>query len=403
MFQDKFDRNIEITTGDGVQYICLWNESTLTLDFANTVYEFINKPKSFVDKRNPKSKRIPMSIIFQGEKHIETANRFLKSAEDKRYWVVNHPVYGVLNGHPISIEVANNSLSVTQITIDFIETITDEAGVVEAQSSFENSSDLYNELSEDSAQAFSNSEDIGSSKKSILQSISDVSIKYKSIYTNDTIQEIQNNIRNISTYVDNIISAPYNFVKDLYNFVGYIAFIKTNIIGKIQTIEQIYEDFKNVLSTESSSKKYFESAGASAIGTTALSILNIEDSEVFSREDLVSLGKQVSNMYSDYFSTLEKNEIQLEENNSFIIDYKTQNNLYTLVASSIYKIMQLIYNARQERVITLDKDSNLIVLTHRYMGLDDLDKNIDSFRKMNNIKNKNIFIIKKGTKIRYYI
>jgi len=50
-----------------------------------------------------------------------------------------------------------------------------------------------------------------------------------------------------------------------------------------------------------------------------------------------------------------------------------------------------------------EKDSNLIVLTQRYMGLDPDDNNINTFRTINKIKNNSIFLVKKGTQITYYV
>ena len=86
-----------------------------------------------------------------------------------------------------------------------------------------------------------------------------------------------------------------------------------------------------------------------------------------------------------------------------MIGYEGQSVLNTLILEAVYSLYDLAFDAKQEREVVLDKDSNLIILTHKYMGLDENDENINTFRKINNIKNKSLFIIRKGRKIKYYI
>ena len=50
----------------------------------------------------------------------------------------------------------------------------------------------------------------------------------------------------------------------------------------------------------------------------------------------------------------------------------------------------------------MTSDTNLIVLTHKYFGLDADDKNILAFKETNNIKNNELFKIPKGRVIKYY-
>lgn len=405
MWQEKLNREIQITTGDGSVFECLYQVSSKTLEFNTAVFEFINKKKSFVDRRNPKSRKMTLEFIFQGDDHIEMSERFEKASEDSRFWVVNHPSYGIIYGHPLSIEFTTASLNSTEIVVEFVETITDEAGITESNFSKENPIDKYNELTENATQAFQENNVLtGEDRKSFVQNITDISNAYQSLYYGEEMQEVQQRIRQVSQAVNAVVANPERFVRDLYSFVGYIADLKTSIFQKIDTCEQIYADFKSVIEQSSGGRKYFESSGASLVGTMALSILNITDVSSFSRKNLLSIAERVNNLYNDYMQTLEENEVKYENyKNTFALDFTVQNSLYSLVVFSIYRLMNLIYNARQERILELEKDSNIIVLTHRFIGLDENDQNIELFRGINEIKNKNLFIIPKGTKIRYYI
>jgi hypothetical protein len=69
---------------------------------------------------------------------------------------------------------------------------------------------------------------------------------------------------------------------------------------------------------------------------------------------------------------------------------------------TVSNLFDLAFDAQQERVVYLPKDSNLVLLTHKYMGLAN-DENMQRFREINNIKLKELFRIKKGRKIKYYV
>ena len=77
--------------------------------------------------------------------------------------------------------------------------------------------------------------------------------------------------------------------------------------------------------------------------------------------------------------------------------------LNEIVNKTLYNLFDFAFKAKQERTVEIEKDSNLIVLTHKYLGLDENDENIEIFRKMNNISNRNIFGVKKGTVIKYLV
>ena len=59
------------------------------------------------------------------------------------------------------------------------------------------------------------------------------------------------------------------------------------------------------------------------------------------------------------------------------------------------------FGAKKEYIVVVPKDTNVILLTHRYLGLDADDKNIDTFVKTNNIHFNELFSIKKGRMIKY--
>jgi hypothetical protein len=59
------------------------------------------------------------------------------------------------------------------------------------------------------------------------------------------------------------------------------------------------------------------------------------------------------------------------------------------------------FETKRERIVITDKKTNLILLVHRYLGMDDDDENLDVFIKTNNLKLNQLFSIEKGVEIRY--
>jgi hypothetical protein len=88
---------------------------------------------------------------------------------------------------------------------------------------------------------------------------------------------------------------------------------------------------------------------------------------------------------------------------SYIPDPQSLFDLTSLVNKTIANLFKIALGAKQERIVYLDKSSNVINLTHRFYGLDPDDLNIQSFISTNKIGINEMLNIKKGRKIVYYL
>ena len=79
-----------------------------------------------------------------------------------------------------------------------------------------------------------------------------------------------------------------------------------------------------------------------------------------------------------------------------------QSALIDLITYTGQALFIISFDARQERSVILEKDSNLIVLTHRFLGLAS-DENLQTFKRINKIGLSETYRIKKGRLITYYI
>ena len=109
-------------------------------------------------------------------------------------------------------------------------------------------------------------------------------------------------------------------------------------------------------------------------------------------------------MYDEYLEILDSASVSIYDiEYSWSPDSTSSILLHDLVTYVLGSLFVLGLDSFQERIVTLEKDSNLILLTHKYLGLDASDESIENFRKINDIKLNELFKLKKGRTIKYYV
>ena len=92
-----------------------------------------------------------------------------------------------------------------------------------------------------------------------------------------------------------------------------------------------------------------------------------------------------------------------DELDSYVPDNQAMQLISSLVNFTLSNLFIIALNAKQERSIVLEADSNLINLAHRFYSLDLDDENIDELILNNNIGINEHLLVKKGRIIRYYV
>ena len=396
--------NIKFTikTGDGSVYYPLWRDSTKSTKLNFAKYDFINVKGSFIDRKESESGSFPLNFYFTGDDNLDQAKAFENSAKDKRLWTVTHPFYGTLSGHPTNIERNDNSFGNTEINVLFWESIADDypedsdsiPDEVEDRVVRLNSLGIQNYVSKAQPQTG----DINDLKSSIEISAARFepdkfsfndyrALKNKAL--GDLNLLIQETLVAIST-AQLVLSEPANFER--------------NIRNKIDSVKAAYDEVKSTINQENrQSKYYFESQAATLIANLAKSSVNPLLDDYILRSDIESVNSELLGLYNDYLITIDANQIPLENiNDEYSPDIDLQSALIDLVTYTSQSLFVLSFDARQERSIILEKDSNLIVLTHRFLGLAS-DENLEIFKRINKIGLSETYRIKKGRLITYYI
>ena len=397
--------NIKFTikTGNGKEFKPLLIIGESSMDFNTNTYNFIDVEKSLVERKKAQSTKYPLKFYFQGDDNIEQTEEFLQSAKDNRYWTVTHPFYGTIKGQPISISRNDSSYNSTELNVDFWESIVFD--FPKSNLSIQDNTLVRKEnVNATAVQSYSSksvqqSADIQKNKESNLL----VAKSFETLQTDETNVDYQNALAKAQKSNDNLLKNPNEAILDAQALLNipsdYVASIKAKLQSYVTAFNSLLKAPQTV-----ADKLFFESQGASCLACLCNAMVNYQfgvDYVVVSEVENVS--SSILSLYNAYQSQVESSATSnYTIENSYQANALLQSELYDLVMFTVSNLYNLSFEAQQERIVYLEKDSNLIVLTHKYFGLAN-DENIETFRQINDIKLKENFRLRKGRKIIYYV
>lgn len=403
---DSIDHGVfTITTGDGRTFTPMLKITETSKEFNATAFDFINKEGSLIDRRKVKARKFPLLFYFQGDDNIAQADAFDKSANDSRPWRVNHPLYGTIIGQPLSLSRNDSYFNSTEISVDFWETITDVIPVQQISPVDVVTAKTAN-LKAIAAIEYANKvvlkpADVGT-VKSLSEKINQVILKSIDATGYNDFMSIKNDV---AVKADNLIASPVEAMNSLFDLVGFPASLQLSVDARSNMVMAIYQNAKDLLKKLTpNNKALFENNAAAAVAAMANIILTPQDGDYVTRNDYELQVDKLTDMYNDYQSTLDLIYVpDVDFSKKYAAGVQTQTGLKSIIITTIGNMAVLAFAAKQERRVIVPTNTNLILLTHQYMGLDIEDVNLEQFRAINNIKNKKLFTVKKGTVIKYYV
>ena len=148
-------------------------------------------------------------------------------------------------------------------------------------------------------------------------------------------------------------------------------------------------------------KKIFQNNVTTLINGICLSAITPIGNEYQNANDVVSVIGTISFYWDSIVTALDN----LQSNNviGWNADYNIVYPTQAFVSFVISSLMGVAMSAKQERTFIVEKDTNVIVLTHRIYGIDDAQNNIDNLINQNSIGVNEMIQVKKGREIKYYI
>ncbi len=394
-----------IITGDGKSYTPLWKSGETSKEFNEATYEFNGLDGGLVARRRVKARQFPLTFWFTGADNIDQTDAFDTSANDQRAWTVRHPYYGNITGHPISIKRNDNDYNATEVTVEFRETI---SGNPPAQqiSIVDEVAGNYTTLSSTSSANYAakvNLKPVDVNQITSLSQKIDAQISAAMDAVNYNAYVLAKN--SIFDDITNLILDPVDVISAMYAFLSIPSQLVADVSIRLELLNAIYGSVKGLLSIYSANNKaFFESAGAACIGSVCNTLVNPAAGDYLTRGDIATANDSLTSLYNDYLATLDNAYVNITDPiNGFSASQETQTGVQELVIETMANLNALAFAAKQQRIIYTDNDTNLILLTHKYMGLDVDDVNLEQFRQLNNIRNKLLFNIPKGTQITYLV
>lgn len=410
-WEDNINNRIRITTGDGKVYepLTMLSDNVGSFEFNVSEFEFPEISGTKVDKRLRKGVRYPLILYFQGEDCIIDGKAFIESSNDTRPWDIIHPIFGQFRGHPLGIDFDNSGINVFKISCTVVETILDD-GVKTVFSPSDNAVFILNKSKETNVSSFNESvTSFETTDVTIMSSNTDKLYKasVSSIVDQDAFNEYFNLFNKAQTAIDNALFDAGLVIQQMQNFINYPANFSIGVKNKVNMIKQQANSFLSSVYNLSSSyneKKIFENNKGEVINTLIQAITTPQDGDYDSAMDVLFIIEQSISIYNQFIDELQG--LQSPDGyqpGSYLPNAEFLESLSYSFNYAVSNLFEIALNAGQERTIILEDDSNVVLLTHRFYGLEQDDSTLNKFISTNNITLDETIQIKKGRKIVYYV
>mgnify|MGYP003670027329 CR=1 FL=1 len=402
-WQNKIDNvKFSITTGDGKVFTPLWRTSGKSKEFNTAIYDFINVEGSLVERKKGKSSKHTLVFYFQGENNVEDTLAFDKSASDSRAWAVTHPYYGVLRGQPLNIAYNEDSLNVTEVTVDFWESINADYPDSEVSVKDLVSAKKSKVLSVASTVFASDIVPVTADISKLKFSNQISAVSFNGVLDNENNTDYSNAVAKSISSADNLLSNPLTAIESAHAILDLPSTFEVSVKEKIASYKSAFLALANEINSVTD-KLFFESQAGALIACLCNAVVNPLDTDYTLRTEIEETVVEVLELYSLYLSTIDLQQVQIYDvSDTYIPNVNTQIELNNLVSFTTGNLYNFAFDSKQLRTVYTPKNTNVILLTHRYMGLAS-DENLDNFIALNNIKLKELFIIKKGREIKYFV
>lgn len=389
-----------IQTGDGRKYEVLWRGAEKEKEYNTSSFEFINVYGTLVDRKQPQGGKFNLVFWFQGADNIEQADNFETSCDDPRQWTITHPFYGTLKGQPLSIKRDDSSLNITEITVPFWESISPNYPFVnfsKKDNTMNQHTKCFHVLLESATSTKFTPLDI---QKQQLN-LSKFGAELDKVQDSSTYADFQNALNSGLKAIDNLLANPINAIQTVQNFLDLPATYEQALKGRVASYENIYWRLKDSIETVTD-KKYFEGMAGTVLSVISAALVNPIFGDYVTVSDVENMLGRLRVLHNDYKQTLDLLSVDIYDvNNAYVPNAEAQLELDTLIIYVISNLYQFSLGTKRERIVVTKKDTNIILLTHRYLGLDEEDANIDKMIKLNDIRFNELFSIKKGREIKY--
>lgn len=405
-WKDLIENNtLKITTADGVTYSPIWKNANRNGDFNASKFDYLSLQGTYVYQGEKPSNGMGLELYFTGENCIEISNSFENSLIDKRPIELEHPYYGIRKIQPIAFSRDDSKMNVSKWNLDVFETIEtsqpnnvtsiDDTIDLNIQNTYENISTNF------TAKATLNSESILASKTSI----NDIDSEFtKSISNSSERAKFKTRVSTALRAANNIITDAKTSIDSINSLLEYPATVADTLKSRVASFNSSLDRLSTNIESYTSLQvlEYYTSFGASIINSICKTVINPSEGDYNSRRDVVEQIESLNTTFDTYIANIDANTANdAGIKGVYSPDASTINSIYSTYIYTVANLISLIQDAKVERELTVDKDTNIVLLTHEIYGLKQDDSTIKALININDFRRTNMIQIKKGTKVKY--
>jgi len=404
-WEDQIKQNFIITCGDGQRFQPLWDDKAVVKDVEYNLSEFNfpNVEGTFVDRRLAKGSRYAMNIVFQGAEHLAESARFEQSAKDRRPWVIDHPKYGRFTAQPASLNFDDTSLNYTKITGTLLETILRGLPTVTISP--------VDQIEELKSISFNSGALLFSSEPPIPQNMAVANASFYSAGINSGAPQIQteayfNLFNDANSAILNATAQPLAAITALQAVIGAPAQFTIAVRQRLQILVNQFAGLIGTLGNISSQagKLQFETTTGTVLSSMCSAASTPLPNDYVNMVDVLDVVQIILNAQTSFINALDSLQTDNGGNtDSYVPGLQFVTDVTDLVNFTVSELFEIAIGAQQERSIFCESDTNVILLAHRFYGLDQQDANIQRVMNNNSIGLSEILDIRKGRKILYYV
>lgn len=401
----KVKNDLIIQCGDGKQYKPAWINASFQVEYNTAEFNFPNVKGTKVDQGEIMGRKFSLEIFFQGDDHLDISNAFFESTKDRKPWAIQHPYYGIIYVKPASLSFENNEANISKIAGTILETILDDNPKVKfaPAETVKIKDEELDVVYEDALTEIPSATDIKVAKAGNLSMYSkgvpiiEIPEEFESYY---------NLFNTANSYATTAIATPLLFMRSIVAFIKYPSLLSISVKSRIDQLVKQWETLKATVEGlfGVGSKQIFQNKAAANISAMCYASATPLAGNYTNSVDVLTIIDKIKTVYSEYIESLDL----VQNDNGGNPDYFIPNadvlfKLTELVNITIANLFDIALNAKQQRIITLAEDTNIILLTHKLYGLDEQDNNMNELMINNSMSLNDILVIKKETKIYYYI
>lgn len=402
---DKKLSEFVITTGDSKKYTLFWKNPAYAIEFNIAEFKFPNLKGTRVERGMPMGRKLNLEVYIVGPDHLDQLELFATSANDKRPWRLQHPYYGLLFVQPVSISVSNVDDNVTRLEIPVIETILDDNpkqkvdpvdSIILDKAALDEQGEL--ELTQTIDEADVNTLEVNA-KKHFNLSIPVIKVP-------EEVTKFMNAFNQANSFIANATAAPLAAMRAVTALLSAPAKFKASVKDRVNLLTGTFNNLKaNVANlTTVSSKQLHQIQSTAVLSSICLAAATPDVGDYTNKRTVLDIIDTIIDSYNSYKADLDT----LQSTNggnpaSYIPGGNAGVGLDAIIFFTLSNLYNIALNSRTERSIITEKDTNLILLTHRLYSLDKDDNNMLELMANNGWGLNHLLIIEKGTKVVYYI